>query len=229
MIKVPLFDAFGTLFDTGNGSVNATKKIFSNFKIKKDPELIYQEWKKIHKDLTYNLNIFKTEEEIFKIGLKELYKKYNIVSNCYEDVKIMLNSLNNRKLFNDVKPCLNILGTKYKLCIASNSDNFPLDINMKNNNLVIDKTFTSENLKYYKPNKYFYKFILDNLGISNNETIFIGDSPIDDVIGPSQQGIKSIWLNRNKTNYNYVNAKPYKTITTLKELTKLINKSNLYY
>lgn len=67
----------------------------------------------------------------------------------------------------------------------------------------------------------FYEKILSMLGISPAEAVFVGDSLIDDVMGPQQLGIYSVWLNRLKS-LNNTNIVPDAIIDTLYELPDLL-------
>jgi len=52
MIKALIFDCYGTIISTGNGSVDAVKTILDSLKINIDPVLFYRDWKTIHKENT---------------------------------------------------------------------------------------------------------------------------------------------------------------------------------
>ena len=75
MIKALVFDCYGTIISTGNGSVDATKIILDNLKINIDPMLFYKDWKIIHKANTLSLKHFCTEKRIFINDLKVLFEK----------------------------------------------------------------------------------------------------------------------------------------------------------
>jgi beta-phosphoglucomutase-like phosphatase (HAD superfamily) len=97
MIKALIFDCYGTLISTGNGSVEASRKILSKVKSNIDPVLFYKEWKAIHKDHISNLNHFSTEEKIFINDLKILFTKYQLDAVPEEHIKPILDSLYNKK------------------------------------------------------------------------------------------------------------------------------------
>jgi 2-haloalkanoic acid dehalogenase type II len=194
-----LLDAFGTLFDTQNKSILATKAIFSKYLSAIDPDEIYAKWKYFHRQTISNLSTFIKEKDIFILGLEYLFHQYQINGNAKDDVEIMLSSIENRPLFNDVMPFLKKLNGEYKVYIASNSDYDPLFQNIEKTKLPISGFFCSEKLQAYKPNNKFYKSIQKRLNIPFSDFLFIGDSLQEDVYAPAQLGIKSIWLNRKNT------------------------------
>lgn len=197
MIKAILFDAYGTLISTGNGSLEATRKILAlNRRTDISPSEFYAEWKLLHKKNIETLPSFLKEEVIFSMDLVELYSRYHISRNPKEDVKIMLETLGKRRMFPETKEVIEKLKHDFVIAIASTTDTEPLLQDLSRNELTIPHVFTSESLQVYKPHKSFYQIILSKLQISAEEALFVGDSLIDDVWGPQQLGILTCWLNR---------------------------------
>jgi FMN phosphatase YigB (HAD superfamily) len=62
--------------------------------------------------------------------------------------------------------------------------------------------FSSESLCVYKPNGDFFTQILKQLSLRPDEVIYVGDSQMDDILGPSKVGIDSIWINRKAEKLN---------------------------
>ena len=75
-IRAVAFDAYGTIFDTGTGSVDATARILKKNRSNLEPRVIYREWKREHIRLIASLSGFETEEQIFGKGLGEIYRRY---------------------------------------------------------------------------------------------------------------------------------------------------------
>ncbi len=69
---------------------------------------------------------------------------------------------------------------------------------MSGNGISVDKIYTSENLKCYKPNILFFKKVLDDNGLKPKEVLFVGDSVSDDILGPKALGIKTVLVNRSE-------------------------------
>lgn len=199
MKKLLIFDAYGTLISTGKGSIEAAKKILSLQEKEISTDEFYKEWKRYHRKHMdeSNASIFMTEAEIFKKDLKELYEQYQIDRPYSEDVKIMLDSLVGRNVFPEVIEAIADLREKYRVVIGSTTDTEPLLINLENNGLVVDAVYTSEMIKKYKPDKRFYQYILQQEECAAGEAVFIGDSLIDDIMGPQSIGITSVLVDRN--------------------------------
>ncbi|SFU75234.1 HAD family hydrolase [Butyrivibrio sp. M55] len=199
MIKNIIFDVYGTLISTGTGSVDATKAIFSKYNIVEDADEIYKKWKKIHKENIFSLEEFITEEEIFIKDLEKLFDLYGITDNPRTAIKPMLDSLVDRKLFEETESVINKLSEDYNIAIGSTTDTNPLMHNIEGTSLQrINPIFTSEMLRVYKPNARFYLEILNRTKWKAEECLFVGDSLDDDVIGPMKVGMKPILIDRKK-------------------------------
>ncbi|MDP4121421.1 MAG: HAD family hydrolase [Bacillota bacterium] len=223
MIRAIIFDAYGTLISTGNGSVEATRKMLNQLNVLIDPVIFYKDWKLTHKINIENIGEFLSEYDIFIRDLQILLKKYSINEMPENAVSFMIHSLTGRKAFSETKDVIDSLSSKYTICIGSTSDTEPLLENIKENSLTFDYVFTSQSLRIYKPQKEFYEKILSILKISSNEAVFVGDSLIDDVLGPQQLGIYSVWLNRLKVENN-TDIIPDAIIASLYDLPNVLKK-----
>jgi 2-haloalkanoic acid dehalogenase type II len=221
LIKGIIFDSYGTLINTGGGSIQAVQRILEKNKKDVDAKIFYKKWKYYHKKHIDSLKYFAVEEDIFLMDLILLYKEYDIKGNPENDVKIMLDTLGKRNSFPETNVVLNALRPNYQLFIGSNTDDIPLRTDIERNGIEVNKVFTSESLKVYKPKKEFYLFILDEIKMRYDEVLFVGDSLIDDVSGPAALGIKTIWLNYNNITYDQNDYKPLYEINNLNQLLEI--------
>lgn len=197
MIRAILFDAYGTLFDTGTGSVQAAAEILArNGRPDLSPAEFYAQWKRRHHRRMKNLRPFQREAELYALDLEELYQEYGFSRNAREDVAVMLQYQGTRVAYPEVKRVLDSLLSRYQLCVASTTDTAPLEQDLKRAGLVFHKVFTSQSLKVYKPDHEFYTIILHALSLRPAEALFVGDSLKDDVKGPQAVGMRTCWVNR---------------------------------
>ncbi|MCK5128534.1 MAG: HAD family hydrolase [Clostridiales bacterium] len=217
-IRAIIFDCYGTIIDTGNSSINATKKILAKYNQNTNAEEFYSKWKKYQRKYFENADNFLNQEDIFLITLKELFQEYHIKGDPNIDVQIMLNILGKRYAFPESAKTIDLLRAKYKIYVASISDEEPIISDIKRNKVVVDGIFTSESMMVYKPNKHFFYQVLDKVNLNENEVIYVGDSLYDDIYGPMSIGIKSIWINRKNQTIDTEQYRPNYTIETLDEL-----------
>ena len=223
MIKNIIFDAYGTLISTGDGSVKATKTIFHRHAPLLDAKDIYREWKQYHRYHIDTLGEFVTEKDIFIRDLAKLYDKYHISSCAAVDVEPMIASQYGRDLFSDTHDAIDDLKLSYHIAIGSTTDTEPLIYNLNRARLRINHVFTSESLRVYKPQKEFYLTILDIMEWEVDDTLFVGDSLTDDVLGPKQVGMRAVFLDRcGKYSQRAVSPLPDAIIQNLAQLKDII-------
>jgi 2-haloalkanoic acid dehalogenase type II len=207
MLTAILFDCYGTLINTGNGSIKATEQILALNSSSVKAVEFYDKWKLLHHEICV-AEPFVSEVIAFRLGLDRLYKAYSIDGNPERDVTIMLETLGKREIYPEVQEVINRLSKKYTLAVGSNSDHNPLINDLSRNKIHIKHVYSSESLGIYKPNGEFFERILKDLSLKLEEVIYIGDSQIDDIKGPSSLGIPSIWINRRNEQINEGIPKP---------------------
>ncbi len=122
-MKHIIFDCFGTLIDTGNGSIKAMKQILSNVDVCVDAKSFYSDWKKAKREMM-NAAEFINEKKLFELSLAETFVKYGIDADPAEEVKPMIQSLfSERIVFPEVKMTLLQLSEKgLDIAIGSTTD-----------------------------------------------------------------------------------------------------------
>lgn len=197
MLKAILFDAFGTLFSFGN--ITSAAAVHQKIPAENRPPLqdFQRYWKEYYRRYTRPDLPFLTEREIFTARMNEVWGKYKIIGDPGEEIDAFYRRAFERAAYPDVKPALAALRCKYKILIASNTDNDVLDAVMRKNGLTADGVYTSENLRCYKPNPDFYLKILHDVGYAPDEVIFMGDSLCDDIEGAQGVSIKAFLIDRS--------------------------------
>jgi len=85
----------------------------------------------------------------------------------------------------------------------------------------IERIFCYRNLGFKKPSKEFFQAILEDLRISPDEAVMIGDDFKADIIGALNAGLFAVWYNpiSNRT----PEAEKFCTINTFSELPKALH------
>jgi 2-haloalkanoic acid dehalogenase type II len=218
-IKAIVFDAFGTLFQFTKGSSARTiMKHITDLGIEVDEKAFLEEWKPFYTSHTVGIDTFMTEREIFFARNQMLYDRYNVDRDARADADELLSGASKRVAFPDVQIALEEIKKHYKVFIGSNTDDDVLECVMKKNHVSVDKIYTSENLRCYKPDTRFYKKILEDNDLLPEEFLFVGDTGKDDVIGPKSVGMKTVFVDRDGSGADY--GQDY-TISSLEELLTL--------
>lgn len=115
------------------------------------------------------------------------------------------------------------LSKSHNLYIAANQPAVTREfLGKSEENKYIKKCIVSEEIGLQKPDDDFYKYFLTNLGISANNSVYVGDDYEYDVLGPKRNGMMAIWLNTDGAEIPQ-NAKLYPdlVVRSLKELIPL--------
>ena len=193
MIKTISFDLDGTLVkNTYADSVwlEGFPKLYAKEKkitIKQAKEFLYTEYEKVGKD----------KKEWYDIDW--WFKKFKLK----EDWRILLNNYRNViEIFPETKNVIAKLSKGYELIIISNAKKEFIDIQIEETELKSYFNFIFSSLSDFgsvKKIPFVYKKICKRLGVQPNEIIHIGDNKEFDFLSPQKIGIKSYYLNRDKT------------------------------
>jgi 2-haloacid dehalogenase len=106
--------------------------------------------------------------------------------------------------------------------ILSNADEGFLLPNLELLEVGFDLVLTSEQAQIYKPRPELFEMILSKLGVTPDETAYVGDRQLEDVQGPLDAGMHPVWINRTNQALNPDLPTPPHMISSLLELPKLI-------
>ena len=216
--KAIIFDAYGTLFNVNSAAEKCKSKIgnkwesFANFW--RTTQLEYTWLRSLmgrHKDfwqitedsLEKSMNVFKIDQSM-KNELLDLYK----ILSPYEEVKDVLLKLKKKD---------------YKLAVLSNGTPDLLNLLIKNSKFdnFFDDLFSIEQVKIYKPHFKVYELPVNKYKIKPEEIIFLSANTWD-VSGGGNFGYYSVWVNRNKSQFDVLDYKPKKEVANLSQLLDIV-------
>tara|TARA_Y100001970_G_C14225067_1_gene855103 strand:- start:1461 stop:2120 length:660 start_codon:yes stop_codon:yes gene_type:complete len=217
-IKAVVFDAYGTLFD-----VNSAAKKCKN-KIGNDWENFANFWRTTQLEYTWLRSLMKRHKDFWQVtedSLKKSMKVFNIDQSMKRELLDLYRVLSP---YPEVKGVLEDLKKKnYKLAILSNGTPSLLNELVSNNNLdnLFENIFSIEEVNVYKPVSRVYELPVKKYGIKPSEIIFLSANTWD-VSGGGNYGYDSIWVNRNKAHFDYLDYRPLKEIDNLTQLLDIV-------
>ena len=213
-IKAIIFDAYGTLFDVNSAAEKCKDKIGDKW------EIFANYWRTTQLEYTWLRSLMGRHKDFWQItqdSLDKSMKVFRIDSSMRNE---LLNLYKVLSPFKEVPETLRSLKEKkYKLAILSNGTPKLLNELVKNNKLEIffDKVFSVEHVGIYKPDSKVYDIPINKFKIKKNEVAFLSSNTWD-VSGGGNYGYKAIWVNRNKSTFDYLDYKPNCEIRDLSEL-----------
>ena len=217
-IKAIIFDAYGTLFDVNSAAEKCKNKIGEKW------EDFANHWRTTQLEYTWLRSIMNRHKDFWQVtgdSLKKSMEAYKIETSMRND---LLNLYKVLSPFEEVLETLKSLKEKkYKLAILSNGTPELLNELVKTNNLesFFDDIFSIEEVGVYKPDTKVYDIPIKKYGIKKSEVIFLSSNTWD-VSGGGNYGYQSIWVNRNKNIFDYLDYTPKNQINSLKGLLDII-------
>jgi putative hydrolase of the HAD superfamily len=133
-----------------------------------------------------------------------------------EALEVFLHARNRVEFYDDVRPALRRLRSRYRLFALSNGN---ADLHRCGIGDLFDGHVTAISAGAAKPDARIYAALLRMAGVSAAEIMHVGDDPLADVDGARQAGMQSVWLNRGgEREWPAALAPPTRTISTLAEI-----------
>jgi len=217
-IKAIIFDAYGTLFDVNSAAEKCKDKIgdkwepFANF------------WRTTQLEYTWLRSLMNRHKDFWQVtedSLDKSMKAFDIDSTMKNE---LLNLYKVLSPYKEVPETLKKLKEKkFKLAILSNGTPTLLNELVKSNNLdgLFTDLFSIEAVGIYKPDFKVYDMPIKKYKIKKNQVAFLSANTWD-VSGGGNYGYQSIWVNRNRNIFDYLDYKPSLEIKDLSELLKKI-------
>lgn len=201
MYKYLLWDIDGTVLDFLASEEHAIKMLFKKYEIgictddmlKLYSEINVKYWQKLERNEMTKAEILVGR---FRDFFGEIGVDTSIAENFNRDYQVALGEY---VVFVDkAKEILLSQKGKYTLAAVTNGTKVAQEKKLRLSGLdtVFDAVFISENVGAEKPNKEYFDYVFENLGITDkSEVLIIGDSLTSDMKGGNTAGIDTCWFN----------------------------------
>ena len=132
-----------------------------------------------------------------------------------EALEVFFSARNRVEFYNDVRPALNRLRSRYRLFAVSNGN---ADLQRCGIGDLFAGHVTASAAGAAKPDARIYAALLEMAGVEASRVLHIGDDPLADVVGATQAGMQAVWLNRDSREWPNSLAAPARTVSTLAEI-----------
>ena len=216
--KSVVFDAYGTLFDVNSAAEKCKDKIGSKW------EAFANFWRTTQLEYTWLRSLMERHKNFWDVtedSLDKSMKVFNINKNMKNDLLSLYKVLSP---YPEVRGVLEDLKKKnFKLAILSNGTPDLLKELVENNKLnnLFDDLFSIEEVKIYKPDPSVYELPVKKYKIKSSEITFLSANTWD-VSGGGNYGYNSIWVNRNKLEFDILDYKPKNEINNLSQLLDIV-------
>ena len=216
--KAIVFDAYGTLFDVNSAAEKCKDKIGSKW------EAFANHWRTTQLEYTWLRSLMNRHKNFWDVTEDSLDKSIRVFSIDKNMKNDLLNLYKILSPYPEVKEVLESLKKKsFKLAILSNGTPSLLSELIKNSDLnnLFDDLFSVEEVKVYKPDSRVYELPVKKYNVKADEVTFLSANTWD-VSGGGNFGYNSIWVNRNKSEFDILDYQPKNEINNLKQLLDIV-------
>ena len=216
--KAIVFDAYGTLFDVNSAAEKCKNKIGAKW------EAFANFWRTTQLEYTWLRSLMKRHKNFWEVtedSLDKSMRVFNINKNMKNE---LLNLYKILSPYPEVREVLEDLKKKnFKLAILSNGTPALLNelVSINKLNHLFDDLFSIEEVKVYKPDSRVYEIPVKKYNVKANEITFLSANTWD-VSGGGNYGYNSIWVNRNKLEFDILDYKPKNEINNLTHLLDIV-------
>ena len=168
-----------------------------------------------HPEFSHDLSVLRIE------SFKALAEEFNLDTDWVNPAfQVYFDARQEVTLFEDVGKTLDILHRHYRLVAVTNGN---ADVAKTGIGNWFEFTVTAAEVGYMKPHPAVFQALLSLSKCKVSEVLHIGDHQEHDVFAAKQAGIRSVWLNRNDSEWQRQDCQADYQISSLLELPELLS------
>lgn len=209
LIRAIAFDCYGTLIDVDDDSfVQACQRVLRQQGHEHEGSVLWEQWLAASKAAAEAAGRdpehptggpepeFASFRERWPRVFEGAFKGMGIDADAVAAYEAFHDTLATGKAYPDTVPALERLALHYKLAVVSNADDDHLREALTANNIPIELVLSSETARSYKPRRPIFRQASELLDEHPHDILYVGDSPLMDVLGARYAGMQVAWLNR---------------------------------
>lgn len=226
-ITTVIFDMYETLVqnphDTGKTSF---AKIIEQQGLNTSVDELWEHWLPAEEEFR-NTRVepdrpFQSYFGAWKGGFERSFSILNVDGDAQAATEQFFRDVSQREPYSETDEALADVQKQCRTALLSNADDGFLLPNLELLEAGFEMVLSSEQAQIYKPRPELFQLMLERLGVSPEETAYVGDRQLEDVLGPTQAGMHPIWINRDNRPLDPNLPPPVHQISSLLELPKLL-------
>jgi FMN hydrolase / 5-amino-6-(5-phospho-D-ribitylamino)uracil phosphatase len=149
-------------------------------------------------------------------ALQDLFAAAGLAQSLADEaLEVFFAARNRVEFYEDVRPSLLRLRSRYRLFALSNGN---ADLQRCGIADLFAGHVTASAAGAAKPDARIFAALLAMAGVEAHQVLHIGDDPLADVVGATRAGMQAVWLNRDARPWPPQFERPARTISTLAEI-----------
>jgi 2-haloalkanoic acid dehalogenase type II len=193
-------DVYGTIIDFGEPQfIQVMAEICDRQGLEGDAADLWRRFLRVARSLrseNTHRPLFRGYHEAWLIEFERVFRQLGLNGDPEDAAFCMKEKLAEAPAFAEASPFIGALHSRYRLAILSNADDDFLLRCLAGNGLHFDIILSSERAGAVKPDPAIFQHLALSLGLPAERILYVGDSPIPDVLGGKQAGLRVAWVNR---------------------------------
>lgn len=206
------FDCYGTLLNvTDEDFIRACETILTRHELEHDSRAFWQTWldasRALAKEQGRDPDSLDDDEPDFApfrarwpLTFDRAFQEAGLSADAVAAYEAFHDTLCRGVAYPDTTPALHLLKQHFRIAVVSNADDDHLLYALNDNGLAGEELFefilSSEGARSYKPRRRIFEQAAARFGLPPEDVLYVGDSPIADVLGARTAGMPVAWLNR---------------------------------
>jgi len=226
-ITTVIFDMYETLVQNPHGMGKSSfAKTIEQQGLNTTVDELWEHWLPAEEEFQTNRLVpdrpFQSYFSAWKSGFERSFSVLDLDGDAQAATKQFFRDVSQRDPYPETNDAVADVQKRWRTAILSNADDGFLLPNLELLEVGFDTVLTSEQAQIYKPRPELFQLMLERLGVSADETAYVGDRQLEDVLGPTQAGMPPVWINRNDQPLDPALPIPAYRISSLLELPKLL-------
>lgn len=165
---------------------------------------------------------FRTYYEAWRDAFDQAFTSLDLPGDSEAAARKFIRDISRREPFPETVEAVRAIQRSCRTAVLSNADDDYLLPNLKLLGLDFDAVLSSEMARVYKPLPGLFRQMLHRLGISPQESVYVGDRQFEDVQGAASVGMSTVWVNRSQAPLDPELSQPTYQVSSLLQLPGLL-------
>lgn len=208
-IRAVAFDCYGTLIDFGDAHfVDIMGVVALQNALQIEGKALFDRWLAASKEVWRERGRdpeqptagpeprFGTYTEIWAEMFARAFAEMEASGDAAGAHDLLVERLSQAPPFAETREVIEALRPHYRLCVLSNADDAWLQSSLGKADLRFELVVSSESAQSYKPRTKIFHDTAALLGLPPEQVLYVGDSPVADILGAKHAGMPVAWVNR---------------------------------
>lgn len=165
---------------------------------------------------------FRTYYEAWRDAFAQAFTSLGLPGDPEAAARKFIRDISRRQPYPETVEAVRAIQRGWRTAVLSNADDDYLLPNLKLLGLKFDAVLSSETARVYKPLPGLFRQILCRLGVSPQESVYVGDRQFEDVQGAASVGMSTVWVNRPRALLDPGLSQPTYQVSSLLQLPGLL-------